>query len=367
MPHIHDLATTLHDFDDAWLEPRAALQVRGIRRAAERLRERFAGGARCIAVRTLELATLPYPSRFAFQGAALSPAPFVVMTHRALLVQFLRRGQLKTLLFNPTDVVAARETPYFARLRASMPEMAERLVARIEAPIVEQLAKLSIRPEDIDYIAYDHFHTQDLRPILGTTDGHYAARFPNARLLAPAAEWEAFEDPHPMQRAWLIAQGRTNISPDRVVLTRTDLQLGDGVLLLRTPGHTIGNQTLFVATDTGVWGTSENGTCVDNYSPHESQIPGVSATARTLDLDVLMNSNTPELGARHYASMLLEKTLVCRVARAPGFVQMLSSSEVTPHRIAPGLSPTLIHGAITSGSLVIPRREWPLSHGSPAT
>jgi hypothetical protein len=352
MPNVHDHATTLHDFDEAWAEPRPGHQVRAVRRAAERLRERFAAGPRVVSVRTLDLATLPYPSRFAFQGAALSPAPFVVMTHRALLVQFLRGGELKNLLFNPTDVVAARETPYFARLRATLPELAEKVVARIGDPIDAQLRRLGLAPSDIDYIAYDHFHTQDLRPILGTTDGRYAARFPNAKLFAPTAEWESWEDTHPLQRAWFVPEGRARVNTDRVVLTRADLQLGEGVLLLRTPGHSLGNQTLFVATESGVWGSSENGTCVDNYSPHESAIPGLSLAARTLDVDVVLNANTPEFGARQYTSMLLEKTLVDRVKHAPAFVQMLSSSEVTPHAIAPGLKPTILHGSLASGRVV---------------
>lgn len=359
MANVHDHATTLHDFDDAWAEARPGHQVRAIRRAAERLRERFAAGPRTVAVRTLDLATLPYPSRFAFQGAALSPAPFVIMSHRALLVQFLRDGALKTLLFNPTDVIAARETPYFARLRGTLPPMAERLVARVEAPIEDQLRRLGMRPDDIDYIAYDHFHTQDLRPVLGTTDGRFRARFPNAKLLAPAVEWETWDDPHPMQRAWFVAEGRQGVATDRVILTRTDLQLGDGVLLVRTPGHTLGNQTLFIATESGVWGSSENGTCVDNYSPHESRIAGLSLAARTLDLDVLLNANTPELAARQYASMILEKTLVDRVKHAPAFVQMLASSEVTPHQIAPGLAPTLLHTSITSGAIITGSRTRP--------
>jgi hypothetical protein len=276
------------------------------------------------------------------------------MTHRALLVQFLRNGELKTLLFNPTDVVAARETPYFARLRATMPELAERIVARVGEPIETHLRLHGLSPSDIDYIAYDHFHTQDLRPVLGTTDGRFVARFPNARLLAPSAEWEVWEDPHPMQRAWFVAEGRTGVNTDRVVVTRADLQLGDGVLLLRTPGHSLGNQTLFIATDSGVWGSSENGTCVDNYSPHESAVPGLAVAARMLDVDVLLNSNTPEFGARQYTSMLLEKSLVDRVKHAPGFVQMFASSEVTPHPIAPGLRPTLVHRSLTSGRVVRP-------------
>ncbi|MCA9594825.1 MAG: hypothetical protein KC776_16005, partial [Myxococcales bacterium] len=60
---------------------------------------------------------------------------------------------------------------------------------------------------------------------------------------------------------------------------------------------------------------------------------------------------TPELGATQYTSMILERTLVDRVNRAPGFVQMFPSSEVTPSPIAPGLSPTIVHGALSYGEV----------------
>ena len=41
MPNVHDHATTLHDFDDAWAEAHPGAQARAIRRAAERLRGRI--------------------------------------------------------------------------------------------------------------------------------------------------------------------------------------------------------------------------------------------------------------------------------------------------------------------------------------
>ena len=59
----------------------------------------------------------------------------------------------------------------------------------------------------------------------------------------------------------------------------------------------------------------------------------------------------PEGGAQQYTSMAIERTIVDRVKRAPGFVQMFPSSEVTPALTALGLSPTLLHRAITSGEI----------------
>lgn len=345
------------DLDQAWKEPHHGTQLRAVRRAGEQLRDRFASGPRCVAVRTLPLATLAYPTRYAFWSAAFAPAPFVLMTHRCVLVQFLQQGELKNLLFNPTDIDGARATPFFARLIEQLGQRLTDLIAKRFEPLEDQLARLGLAPDDIDYIAYDHFHTQDLRGILGTADGARAARFPNAKLLAPRCEWEDWDDLHPFQRAWFVRDGKLGVRTENVILTSGDLMLGEGVMLLRTPGHTSGNQTLFLNTESGVWGISENGTCADNWSPLESRIKGLASLCKRQDLDVVLNANTPELGAVQYTSMVLERTIVDRVRRAPAFVQMFPSSEVTPSLLAPGLSPTLLHRAITHGEIARPARR----------
>jgi hypothetical protein len=124
-------------------------------------------------------------------------------------------------------------------------------------------------------------------------------------------------------------------------------------MLLRTPGHTSGSQTLFVNTDSGVWGVSENGVAADNWSPLESRIHGLRAFCKKQDLDIVLNANTPEYGALQYTSMVLERSLVDRVRRAPAFVQMFPSSEVTPSAFAPGLAPSLLHRAVTHGDVAL--------------
>ena len=54
----------------------------------------------------------------------------------------------------------------------------------------EALAKVGLRPEDVDYVSFDHLHVQDLRFVLGThepIEGEPAPRpplFPNAKLIA---------------------------------------------------------------------------------------------------------------------------------------------------------------------------------------
>jgi hypothetical protein len=344
----------ISELDEAWSLARHGARHRAVQRGAAALRERFAGGPRCVAVKTLPLSSAPYPTKYAFRGAATSPVPLVSFTHRCLLVQFFQRGVLKNLLFNPTDIEAARNTPYFAALIEKFGRF-EKLLQKKYDPLETQLAALGLRNDDIDYIAFDHFHTQDLRGQLGTLDGARKPRFPNATLLAPKVEWDDWDDLHPLQRTWFIADGRRGVKTDKVALTAGDLQLGDGVMLLRTPGHTSGNQTLFVHIDSGVWGTSENGTCADCWSPFDSEIPGIARTARLEDLEVLINCNTPESGADQHTSMILERTIVDRVKERPAFCQMFPSTEITPSLMAPGLSPTLLHTSITHGSIVKPK------------
>ena len=349
--------TAFFDFDEPWQVKGDGPRLRAVRAAAEGFRKRFGSGSRVVCARTLPLSTLPYPTRYAFNGAAASPVPIVTLTHRCLLVQFLQGSAVKTLLFNPTDIVAARATPFFMRLAESVPPQLESLLVTRFDPLETQLARFGLVAEDIDYVAFDHFHTQDLRGLLGTEDGARKARFPNATLLARKNEWDDWDDLHPMQRAWFVQHGKRGVARSRIAFVDGDLKLGDGLLLVRTPGHTSGNQTLFLNTQDGIWGVSECGTSADNWTPLDSKIPGLASTCRRYDVDVVLNSNTPEHAAQQYTSMVLERTLVDRVRRAPAFVQMFPSSEVTKSVLAPGLSPTLVHGAITSGAPVRPPRR----------
>jgi len=345
----------VHHLDEARAVRSAGRRLEQVRRAALTLGDELREEPKVAAVRTLAVSDLVYPTKFAFQHALRLPLPYVTMRHRCLLVQLETEAGLKNLLFNPTDRQSSRETPFFKHLLAKF-GWAEELIGKSFGTVEDGLRELGLTPSDIDLIAFDHFHTQDLRPTLGTTRGDglsdpLPARFPNATLLAPRAEWEDWDELHPMQRAWFIRDGKKDVALERVVLTDGDLRLGAGCLLLGTPGHTSGNQTLFVHAESGVFGCSENGTSADNWSPYESRLPGLRAFARAYDLEVVMNSNTPELGAEQYVSMVLERTMVDRVPDAPAFLQMFPSSEVTPSAVAPGLRPSMVFEHRTSGAV----------------
>ncbi|NEB70184.1 hypothetical protein G3I39_24480, partial [Streptomyces fulvissimus] len=73
-----------------------------------------------------------------------------------------------------------------------------------------------------------------------------------------------------------------------------DIELGPGVTLLWTPGHTDGNHSLALNTPDGVWVSSENGISLDNWQPELSRIPGVRRYHRNFGREVCPNANTLE-------------------------------------------------------------------------
>jgi hypothetical protein len=68
-----------------------------------------------------------------------------------------------------------------------------------------------------------------------------------------------------------------------------------------------------------------------------------------LQLDVVINSNTPESWTEQQCSMLLERAIVDRVPENPDFYQMFPSSEVTWNIIAPHIRPSYSFGEMKSG------------------
>ena len=337
--------------DAARAELSPGRRERGLEHAGRGLGDALRAQPKVVSVRTLPTSLAPYPIRFAFNGTVpeLYGGALLIMHNRSLLVQVQTADGLKNVLFNPTDGPANQATPFYRHMIERTPKLLARALKPKPNRCAAQLAQLGLSCADIDVIAFDHFHTQDLRPLLGTAA--LAARFPNAYLLAPRIEWEDWDDLPMLQRAWFIPDGKRGVPAERVILFDGDIWLGEGLVLVRTPGHTRGNQTLFVHTDDGVFGCSENGTSVDNWTPRASRMNSLRRAAELLDLDVILNSNTPELAAEQYNSMLLERAVVDRVPDRPELVQMFPSSEVSWHAIAPHVSPSHVFGAITSGQV----------------
>jgi hypothetical protein len=362
MPHDAILPTDLvrlAELDSAWGERGAGARLEAVRRAGRRLRDRILsrGPVRC--VRTADIATFPYPTRYGLQGVASVPVPYVFLRNRMHLVQVAAGGRTITVLVNPTDAARSRRAPFFARMEERYGKLAAKLLSATYAPIEDALRGWGVSPEAVDYVTFDHLHVQDVRGLLAPAAPGGRAFLPNARLLAQRAELETLAQLHPLQAEWYIPDCLAGVPADRIVALDGDYALGGGFAIVRTPGHTGGNHSLVVVTDRGAWTISENGVCVDAYAPGTSEIRGLARHARDTGVEVILNANTREGSLDQYTSMVLEKTIADGVPDRPELPQHFSSSEMVSHPLAPGLSPTFTHGELTYGSVETEARPDP--------
>ena len=306
--------------------------------------------------RSFKLVRVPYPSKYAFLNALSLPTPYVHIVNRMFVVQFDTDDGVKTLLVSPSDVEGNAATPFFSRIASSLPKPLRRMgidvLAPIEATVEECLSQIGLSPSDVDYLTYDHLHTQDLRKWLGGPDG--PGYFPNARLLVMRSEWDSTRGLLPTQADWYCPGGLDGIDPERIILLDGDTLVGSSVALIHTPGHTVGNHSIVVHTpapEEGLFVTSENGVGPDSYAPLRSKIPGLAKYAQTVGAEVILNGNTLEGSVEQYISMVCEKTIAGTSARNPNFPNILCSSEFEPYWLFPGVTPTFNVGDVRFGDL----------------
>jgi glyoxylase-like metal-dependent hydrolase (beta-lactamase superfamily II) len=105
--------------------------------------------------------------------------------------------------------------------------------------LVEQLAQLQLKPEQINFVGISHYHGDHVGQV---------ASFPQATLLIGKADWDALNDAKPNAAInpanfahWISGGGKVEpVSGDKDVF-------GDGsVIMLNTPGHTPGHHSLLV-------------------------------------------------------------------------------------------------------------------------
>lgn len=350
----------IEHFAQADAAEQTGVQLRLVREAAPRFREWFAGTGMPDYVGTFDLVSLPYPTKFGLWRAALTPVPFLTITNRLLVIRWKEAdGRTRTLLFEPSDVELGANTPYFRNMRESMPSQLERFTVKYHGTVQDHLSRLGIRAEDVDYITFDHLHTQDVRRLIGTTAPQADISpakpvdplFPNAKLLVQRTEIEAMAELHPLQRPWFQPETYVDLRRDAIQQIDGDVLLGAGVALLSTPGHTIGNHSLVLNTATGIWASSENAIAAECMTPENSRIPGVRRWAERWGQEVIINANTIEHTAQQYNSMVKEKSIVDRSRVDPRFLQFFPSSELTQNRLNPGTQPTFNHFAIAHGAL----------------
>lgn len=159
------------------------------------------------------------------------------------------------------------------------PEMFQARVfsARQVQTLEQGLAKVGLEPGDIDLVIATHLHPDHI---------HYARRFPRARVLAQEAELAFARNPHPMRVLGADSYDPALLEGVKVEAVSGDCEVCDGVLVLHTPGHTRGSQSVAVKTSAGI--AVITGFCAtdDNFEPPDSLrkimpfiVPGVHIDA----------------------------------------------------------------------------------------
>jgi hypothetical protein len=348
--------TPIQHFDGARSALRPLQRVDNVRNAAQDFRRDMLAKPRVLFYKTFELVRVPYPSKFAYLNAFGGAMPFVHLCNRLFVIQFSSSQGVKTLLVSPSDWENQRATPFFAELDAKAGPFIgalEALVLKKTATVLECLQSIGLKPEDVDYLTYDHLHTQNLSRWLGGNEE--PALFPNAKLLIMREEWESAQSLIPWQNQWYCPNGVSGIDPSRVELLDDSVWLGDGaVALVRTKGHTEGNHSIVAHTDQGLLVTSENGVSLDAYEPRHSQIRGLADFARRTGAEVIINGNTQEYVVDQYISMVQEKCIAGPNPLDERFPNMVPSSEAQPYWLFPGTAPTLRTGSMEFGKLLKP-------------
>ena len=134
------------------------------------------------------------------------------------------------------DQVMIWDTGLPADLKGNERDMGD-LVARMDGTLVEQLAQLGIKPEDVDIVGISHMHFDHTGQ---------AGEFPNAALLIGKGDFEQSAGKDDPFGAWR-GQGK------KVTLASGDTDVfGDGkVTALHLPGHTPDHMALLVRLPSG--------------------------------------------------------------------------------------------------------------------
>lgn len=345
----------LTEFDQARSPDIPAERLESVREASQVLREQLLKQDDLQYLQSSALVRGPYPAKYAFLNAKVLPTPLIHIINRVFLVQTKTADGIKTLLLSPTDIDAARATPYYQRLEKTFGPLAP-VLNKVIAPVINHVedvvAAAGLLPEDIDYISYDHLHIQDIRCWLGNGDS--PGYFPNAKLLVMKEEWDACKGLTAQQTDWYVANGIEGVPEDRVIQLSNSVTIGDSFAIVRTPGHTMGNQSFVMKARGEIFVTSENGVGPDCYAPEHSSIPGLKAYAKNTGMEVVMNGNTLEAGLEQYISMVSEKTLAGPSSIDPRFPNMASSSEFTAYWLFPGYRPAFNLGDLQLGTMLKP-------------
>lgn len=141
---------------------------------------------------------------------------------------------------------------------------------------IYQLSRMNVKPEEINYVISTHLHYDHC-------GNNYL--FPNAKVIVRREEMEKAFVPITKDD---ITYHRPDFDRDlnyELIPNGLDFELIDGVMILSTPGHTAGSQSVVVQTSKG--NVLYSGDCIYTYENWEKNwLPGICYSAELQEKSV---------------------------------------------------------------------------------
>lgn len=140
--------------------------------------------------------------------------------------------------------------------------------------LIPQLAKLGLRPEDIDVIINTHLHWDHI---------YGNSKLPKAEIIVQEAELDYYHNCLPCDRGSYEKNKDTPLISTfmpRIRTVKGDVEIIPGVRVLHTPGHTPGCQSVVADTPEGkVILPGDNISLLESISNYPPHIPGITTSA----------------------------------------------------------------------------------------
>lgn len=114
--------------------------------------------------------------------------------------------------------------------------------------LIERLASVGVRPEDVTAVANTHLHADHCGWNTVRRDGKVVPTFPNARYYVQAGEYEAAMHPNERTRSTYFAENFAPLAESgQLELVTGEQRIMAGVHFLPTPGHTEDHASVVLA------------------------------------------------------------------------------------------------------------------------
>jgi glyoxylase-like metal-dependent hydrolase (beta-lactamase superfamily II) len=120
---------------------------------------------------------------------------------------------------------------------------------QLDTPFLERLRAAGVDPAEVDLVINTHLHTDHVGWNTRLVDGRWVPTFPNARYVFPAHELQLIQA-HEGHLAQVYADSVLPVLwSEAQTVPASGADLGDGLSMVATPGHTLGHMSVWLEAD----------------------------------------------------------------------------------------------------------------------